>query len=57
MPKPVIEDHGDHAQAVNLHMENLVHNYGPMVVVNLINHVKAEGVLESHFRYNMTMAM
>ena len=50
LPKPVVYHHVDHEKSFNLHLEKLVHNYGAQVMVNLINHKKHEGHLESQFR-------
>ena len=50
LPKPVIYGHVEHEKAFNMHIEKLIHNYGAQVLVNLIKHNKAEGVMEEKLR-------
>merc|ERR1711890_227733 len=49
LPKPMIYQHVEHEKAFNAHLEKLIHNYGAQIMINLINHQKHEGQLESKF--------
>ena len=50
LPKPIIYNQVEHEKPFNIHLEKIVGNYGAQIIINLVNHSKSEGTLQTKFK-------